>query len=212
MGKSVWKPGTVVYPVPAVMVSCGDIDGEKNIITVAWTGTINTNPPMTYVSIRPERHSYEMIKKSGEFVINLVTEKLAYACDYCGVRSGKDVDKFKEMKLTAVKGNEVSSPLIYESPVNIECKVKDIVELGSHHMFIGEVVSVSVSDEYMDETGKFHFNKSKPICYSHGGYFGLGKQLGTFGYSVKKQDNKKENSPKKERWRKTGRKNIKKKK
>ncbi len=212
MGKSVWKPGTVVYPVPAVMVSCGDIDGEKNIITVAWTGTINTNPPMTYVSIRPERHSYEMIKKSGEFVINLVTEKLAYACDYCGVRSGKDVDKFKEMKLTAVKGNEVSSPLIYESPVNIECKVKDIVELGSHHMFIGEVVSVSVSDEYMDETGKFHFNKSKPICYSHGGYFGLGKQLGTFGYSVKKQDNKKENSPKKERWRKTGRKNKKKKK
>lgn len=212
MGKSVWKPGTVVYPVPAVMVSCGDIDGEKNIITVAWTGTINTNPPMTYVSIRPERHSYKMIKKSGEFVINLVTEKLAYACDYCGVRSGKDVDKFKEMKLTAVKGNEVSSPLIYESPVNIECKVKDIVELGSHHMFIGEVVSVSVSDEYMDETGKFHFNKSKPICYSHGGYFGLGKQLGTFGYSVKKQDNKKENSPKKERWRKTGRKNTKKKK
>ncbi len=212
MGKSVWKPGTVVYPVPAVMVSCGNIDGEKNIITVAWTGTINTNPPMTYVSIRPERHSYEMIKKSGEFVINLVTEKLAYACDYCGVRSGKDIDKFKEMKLTAVKGNEVLAPLIYESPVNIECKVKDIIELGSHHMFIGEVVSVSVSDEYMDETGKFHFNKSKPICYSHGGYFGLGKQLGTFGYSVKKQDNKKENSPKKERWRKTGRKNTKKKK
>lgn len=212
MGKSVWKPGTVVYPVPAVMVSCGNIDGEKNIITVAWTGTINTNPPMTYVSIRPERHSYEMIKKSGEFVINLVTEKLAYACDYCGVRSGKDIDKFKEMKLTAVKGNEVLAPLIYESPVNIECKVKDIIELGSHHMFIGEVVSVSVSDEYMDKTGKFHFNKSKPICYSHGGYFGLGKQLGTFGYSVKKQDNKKENSPKKERWRKTGRKNTKKKK
>lgn len=212
MGKSVWKPGTVVYPVPAVMVSCGNIDGEKNIITVAWTGTINTNPPMTYVSIRPERHSYEMIKKSGEFVINLVTEKLAYACDYCGVRSGKDIDKFKEMKLTAVKGNEVLAPLIYESPVNIECKVKDIIELGSHHMFIGEVVSVSVSDEYMDETGKFHFNKSKPICYSHGGYFGLGKQLGTFGYSVKKQDNKKENSSKKERWRKTGRKNTKKKK
>lgn len=212
MGKSVWKPGTVVYPVPAVMVSCGNIDGEKNIITVAWTGTINTNPPMTYVSIRPERHSYEMIKKSGEFVINLVTEKLAYACDYCGVRSGKDIDKFKEMKLTAVKGNEVLAPLIYESPVNIECKVKDIIELGSHHMFIGEVVSVSVSDEYMDKTGKFHFNKSKPICYSHGGYFGLGKQLGTFGYSVKKRDNKKENSPKKERWRKTGRKNTKKKK
>ncbi len=212
MGKSVWKPGTVVYPVPAVMVSCRNIDGEKNIITVAWTGTINTNPPMTYVSIRPERHSYEMIKKSGEFVINLVTEKLAYACDYCGVRSGKDIDKFKELKLTAVKGNEVLAPLIYESPVNIECKVKDIIELGSHHMFIGEVVSVSVSDEYMDETGKFHFNKSKPICYSHGGYFGLGKQLGTFGYSVKKQDNKKENFPKKERWRKTGRKNTKKKK
>ncbi len=204
MGKSVWKPGTVIYPVPAVMVSCGDIDGEKNIITVAWTGTINTNPPMTYVSIRPERHSYEMIKKTGEFVINLVTENLAYACDFCGVRSGKDVDKFSEMKLTPFKGNVVSAPLIYESPVNIECKVKEIVKLGSHDMFIGEVVSVSVSDEYMDETGKFHFNKSKPICYSHGGYFGLGKQLGTFGYSVKKQ--KDETKPKKERWRKTGRK------
>ena len=204
MGKSVWKPGTVIYPVPAVMVSCGDIEGEKNIITVAWTGTINTNPPMTYVSIRPERHSYEIIKKTGEFVINLVTENLAYACDFCGVRSGKDVDKFSEMKLTPFKGNVVSAPLIYESPVNIECKVKEIVKLGSHDMFIGEVVSVSVSDEYMDETGKFHFNKSKPICYSHGGYFGLGKQLGTFGYSVKKQ--KDENKPKKARWRKTGRK------
>ena len=206
MGKSVWKPGTVIYPVPAVMVSCQNSKGEKNIITVAWTGTINTNPPMTYVSIRPERHSYNMIKESGEFVINLVTESLTYACDFCGVRSGRDLDKFSEMKLTPVKGNEVSAPIIYESPVNIECKVKDIVELGSHHMFIAEVVCVSVSDEYMDETGKFHFNKSKPICYSHGGYFGLGKQMGTFGYSVKKPQNDK---PKKDRWRNNGKKKSK---
>ncbi|MGM9915810.1 flavin reductase [Anaerotignum sp.] len=190
MGKDIWKPGTVIYPVPAVMVSCGTME-EKNIITVAWTGTVNSDPAMTYVSIRPSRHSYQIIKERGEFVINLVTEKLAYACDYCGVKSGRDIDKFAEMKLTAKKGEKVDAPIIYESPVNIECKVKEIIPLGTHHMFLAEVVSVQVSDEYLDETGKFHFDKAKPICYSHGAYYGLGKKLGTFGYSVKKKEDKK---------------------
>ncbi|WP_317854675.1 flavin reductase family protein [Chakrabartyella piscis] len=185
MGKANWKPGTVLYPVPAVMVSCGTME-SPNVITVAWTGTINSDPAMTYVSIRPSRHSFDLIKESGEFVINLVTKDLAYACDYCGVKSGRDLNKFEEMKLTPKKGEQVDAPIIYESPVNIECKVKEIIPLGTHHMFLGEVVSVSVSDEYLDETGKFHFNKTEPICYSHGGYYTLGEQLGTFGYSVKK--------------------------
>lgn len=186
MGKEIWKPGTVLYPVPVVMVSCGTMQ-SKNIFTAAWTGTINSDPAMTYVSIRPERHSYGLIKETGEFVINLVTEKLAYACDYCGVKSGRDMDKFHEMKLTAQKGEVVNAPIIYESPINIECKVKDIIALGSHDMFLGEVVSVSASSEYMDESGKFHFNDTHPICYSHGSYYTLGNELGTFGYSVKKK-------------------------
>lgn len=185
MGKAVWKPGTVLYPVPVVMVSCGT-EEKGNIITVAWTGTINSDPAMTYVSIRPSRHSFELIQNSGEFVINLVNKDLAYACDFCGVKSGRDMDKFKELNLTAKKGEKVDTPIIYESPVNIECKVKEIIPLGTHHMFLAEVVSVSVSDEYLDETGKFHFNDTEPVCYSHGAYFTLGKQLGTFGYSVKK--------------------------
>ena len=187
MGKDIWKPGTVLYPVPAVMVSCGTMEGEKNIITIAWAGTINTAPAMTYISVRPERHSYEMIKKSGEFVINLTTESLVRACDYCGVKSGKDIDKFKELKLTAAKASKVNAPIIYESPVNIECKVKDIIPLGTHHMFLAEVVAVSVSNEFMDKTGKFHFNNTKPVCYSHGEYFGLGNKLGKFGFSVQKK-------------------------
>ncbi len=195
MGKEIWKPGTVLYPVPAVMVSCGDMD-QKNIITVAWTGTVNSDPAMTYVSIRPSRHSYDIIKEKGEFVINLVTEKLAYACDFCGVKSGRDMDKFAEMHLTAQKGEKVDAPIIAESPVNIECKVKQIIPLGTHDMFLAEVVSVSVSDEYLDETGKFHFDKAKPICYSHGAYYGLGKKIGTFGYSVKKKDEKKDKKEK----------------
>lgn len=190
MGKDIWKPGTVIYPVPAVMVSCGTMK-EKNIITVAWTGIVNSDPAMTYVSIRPSRHSYQIIKERGEFVINLVTEQLAYACDACGVKSGRDIDKFAEMKLTAKKGEKVDAPIIYESPVNIECKVKQIIPLGTHDMFLAEVVSVQVSDEYLDETGKFHFDKAKPICYSHGAYYGLGKKLGTFGYSVRKKETKK---------------------
>ena len=203
MEKQIWKPGTVLYPVPAVMVSGGNME-QKNIITVAWTGTINTNPPMTYVSIRPERHSYELIKESGEFVINLVTKDLTYACDFCGVRSGRDVDKFTEMHLTAKKGEKVDCPIILESPVNIECKVKEIVPLGSHHMFLAEVVSVSVSEKYFDKTGKFHLNRSKPICYSHGGYFTLGEQVGSFGYSVRKKDTPKTGT--KQRKRRSGKK------
>ena len=187
MPKQNWKPGTVLYPVPVVMVSCGSMDGEKNIITVAGTGTINSDPAMTYISLRPSRHSYDIIKQSKEFVINLVTKKLTYACDYCGVKSGKEIDKFKEMHLTAVKGAKVSAPIIYESPINIECHVKDIIPLGTHDMFLGEVVNVSVSDTYLDKNGKFHFNKTNPICYSHGCYYALGEKLGSFGYSVKKK-------------------------
>ena len=181
-----WKPGTVLYPVPAVMVSCGSITGEKNIITIAWTGTINSDPAMTYISVRPERYSYNIIKETGEFVINLVTENLAFACDYCGVRSGRDTDKFAQTHLTAAKGSVIQAPIINESPVNIECRVKQIIPLGTHDMFLSEVVSVNVSDEFMDKTGKFHFDKTKPICYSHGQYFGLGRAIGKFGYSVKK--------------------------
>ena len=143
---------------------------------------------MTYVSIRPSRHSYNIIKETGEFVINLVTERLAYACDFCGVRSGRDLDKFETMHLTAKKGEKVNAPIIYESPVNIECKVKEIIPLGTHDMFLAEVVSVQVSDEYLDETGKFHFDRAKPICYSHGAYYGLGRKIGTFGYSVRKKE------------------------
>lgn len=194
MAKQNWKAGTVLYPVPVVMVSCGNMEGEKNIITVAWTGTINSDPPMTYISLRHCRYSYDIIKQSKEFVINLVTKKLAYACDYCGVKSGKDIDKFNEMNLTATKGTKVSSPIIYESPINIECVVKDIIPLGTHDMFLAEVVNVSVSEEYLDQSGKFHFNKTNPICYSHGCYYTLGEKLGSFGYSVKKKKSKKRKS------------------
>lgn len=198
MSKDIWKAGTVLYPVPVVMVSCGEYNNSEltssNIITIAWTGTINTDPPMLSISIRPERYSYDIIKNTGEFVVNLVTKKLAFANDYCGVKSGRDVDKFQEMHLTPVKGELVNAPIIYESPVNIECKVKDIIELGTHHMFLGEIKSVSVSKEYFDETNKFHFNKSEPICYSHGGYYSLGENLGSFGYSVRKNKPKKNRS------------------
>ncbi len=190
MGKQIWKPGNMVYPLPVVMVSCGEEGKAPNIITVAWTGTICTNPAMVYISVRPERHSYDMIKNSGEFVINLTTEQLAYATDYCGVKSGRDMDKFKESRLTAVMGSLKQAPMIKESPVNIECVVESILPLGSHHMFIAKVVQVHVEEEYMDEKGKFHLSQSDPIVYSHGEYYNLGKQLGTFGYSVKKSEKK----------------------
>ena len=190
MGKQIWKPGNMVYPLPVVMVSCGQEGKSPNIITVAWTGTICTNPTMVYISVRPERYSYDMIKNSGEFVINLTTEKLAYATDYCGVKSGRDIDKFKEVELTAVMGSLKQAPMIKESPVNIECVVENIVPLGSHHMFVAKVVQVHVDEEYMDEKGKFHLSQADPIVYSHGEYYNLGKQLGTFGYSVKKPEKK----------------------
>ena len=187
MTKQTWKPGNMLYPLPAVMVSVTDGKGEDDIITVAWTGTICTNPPMVYISVRPERHSYHMIKETGEFVINLTTEKLAKATDFCGVRSGRDVDKFKETGLTREKADIVSAPMIKESPVSIECKVKEIKELGSHHMFIADVVSVEVDGAYMDQKGKFDLNRAGLMVYSHGEYFGLGKKLGTFGYSVRRK-------------------------
>ena len=175
----------MVYPLPAVMVSCGDFD-NANIITVAWTGTICTNPAMTYISIRPERYSYDIIKNTGEFVINLTTKKLARSTDFAGVRSGRDINKFEALKLTKEKANEVNVPLIKESPINIECKVTEIKELGSHHMFIAKVLCVNVDEKYLDKTGRFNMEKCGLIAYSHGQYFELGENLGRFGFSVKK--------------------------
>ena len=191
MAKQIWKPGNMLYPLPAVMVSVSDKAGKDNIITVAWAGTVCTNPPMVSISVRPERYSYHMIKETGEFVINLTTEKLAFATDYCGVKSGRDVDKFKEMHLTKEKAKEVQAPLILESPVNIECRVRECRELGSHHMFLAEVVAVHVDETYMDEKGKFDLNAAGLLAYSHGEYFSLGKKLGKFGYSIQKQKTKK---------------------
>ncbi|MBO5347421.1 MAG: flavin reductase family protein [Lachnospiraceae bacterium] len=186
MGKETWKPGNMLYPLPVVMVSVADKAGNHNIITIAWAGTICSNPPMVSISVRPERHSYKMLKETGEFVINLTTKDLVYATDYCGVKSGRDVDKFKEMNLTALPGEKVKTPLIAESPVNLECKVTEVIPLGSHDMFLAEVVAVHVDDKYMDKCGKFHLEQAEPIVYSHGAYLETGKQLGTFGYSVKK--------------------------
>lgn len=185
--KQEWKPGNMLYPVPAVMVTAADKKGQHNIITVAWTGTVCTNPPMVYISVRPERYSYHMIAETGEFVINLTTRKLAYATDYCGVKSGREVDKYAFLKLTKQKASKVTPPLIGESPVNIECKVTECIKLGSHHMFLAEVVAVHVSETYMDENGKFHLEQAEPIVYSHGAYYGLEDILGTFGYSVRKK-------------------------
>ena len=186
MGKQHWKAGNMLNPVPAVMVSVSDGNGKNNIITVAWAGTICTNPPMLSISVRPERYSYEMIKSTKEFVVNLTTKDLVRACDYCGVTSGRDVDKFEKMKLTPIKLPNVSVPGIKESPVNIECRVKKIEELGSHTMFIADVVGVTVDDEYMDEKGKFNINDTGLVMYSHGEYFVMGEELGKFGYSIKK--------------------------
>ncbi len=186
MAKQTWKPGNMLYPLPVVMVSVADKEGNPNIITVAWAGTVCTNPPMVSISVRPERYSYHMIEETGEFVINLTTEKLAYTTDYCGVRSGRDVDKFKELHLTPEKAEHVSAPMIAESPVNIECKVVKKETPGSHHIFLAEVKAVHVDDAYMDQTGRFALEKTDPIVYVHGQYYRLGKLLGTFGYSVKK--------------------------
>ena len=186
-GRMLWKPGNMVYPVPAVMVTAADREGKTNIITIAWTGTVCTNPPMAYISVRPERYSYGMLKETGEFVINLTTEKLVRATDYCGVKSGRDTDKWKETGLTPIPAQEVNVPLIKESPVNIECRVSEIRELGSHHMFLARVVAVDVDEAYLNEQGRFELQKAAPIVYSHGEYYGLSSLLGTFGYSVRKK-------------------------
>lgn len=191
MAKKTFKPGTMLNPLPVVMVTCGQGD-EKNIITIAWTGIVNSEPPMTYVSVRESRHSYDLIKKSGEFVINTTTEELAKATDYCGVKSGRDVDKFKEMGLTPIPAQMVSCPMIKESPVNLECKVKDIHAYGSHHMFVAEIVNVHVDEELIDEAGRIHIDKSNPLAYVHGEYFGIKKYpIGKFGYSIMKAKTRK---------------------
>ncbi len=183
-----WKPGTMVYPIPAVMVSCGHALEEYNIITIAWTGTICTKPPMCYISIRPERHSYDIIKATGDFVINLTTRELARATDWCGVKSGREHNKFKEMGLTAGEAKVVSSPIIQESPVNIECKVKEIKEVGVHHLFLAEVVHIQASEKYLDRnTGKFELAGANPIVYIHGNYYETGRKIGKFGFSVEKK-------------------------
>lgn len=198
MGKQVWKAGNMVYPLPAVMVSTADKSGKSNILTIAWTGTICTNPAMVYISVRPERYSYHMLKESGEFVINLTTEQLAKATDYCGVRSGKDVDKWKEAHLTPAKAEKLAyAPVIEECPVNIECKVTEIKELGSHHMFLAEVLAVQIDEEYLNEKNKFELNKTGLMAYSHGEYLSLGKKIGTFGHSVKKKKSKSKQKKKK---------------
>ncbi|OKZ75767.1 MAG: flavin reductase [Clostridium sp. 26_22] len=186
MGKITWKPGTFVYPIPAVMVSCGTME-KSNIITVAWTGIINTNPAMVYISVRPTRYSYNLIKDQGEFVINLTTKNLVKATDWCGVKTGAKVDKFKEMKLHKEKANFVKCPMIKESPVSVECKVKEIKELGSHTMFIAEVVAINVDEKYIDNKGAFDITKCDLMAYANGNYLAMGKKLGKFGFSVKKK-------------------------
>lgn len=186
MSKLKWKAGNMIYPLPAVIVSCGETEEEYNAITIAWTGTICTNPPMTYISVRPSRHSYPILKRTGAFVINLTTEELVRATDYCGVKSGKDEDKLKTVGLT-YEPSDVAAPLIKECPVNIMCEVTEVKELGSHDMFMAKVVGIYVDDKYMDENDKFHLDQANLMAYSHGSYFSLGKKLGTFGYSIRKK-------------------------
>ena len=187
-----WKPGNMIYPLPAVLVSCGSELSEYNVLTVAWVGTLCTNPPMCYISVRPERYSYPIIQKNMEFVINLTTKDMAYATDWCGVRSGKDYNKFEDMKLTPGKAKVVKAPIIEESPVSIECRVKEIIPLGSHHMFIAEGVNVQADDCYLDKgSGKFELANADPLVYLHGGYFELGEKIGKFGWSVEKKRKKK---------------------
>ena len=202
MGKQIWKPGNMIYPLPAVMVSTADKSGKANIITVAWTGTVCTNPAMLYISVRPERYSYGLLKDSGEFVVNLTTEKLKKATDWCGVKSGRDVDKWEAMHLTQGKASKLQyAPIIEECPVNIECTVTEVKELGSHHMFLAKVEAVQVGEEYLDEKGRLQLGKAGLLAYSHGEYLTLGKSLGTFGWSVRKKPDvdkkRKKNSGKK---------------
>ncbi|MDD3405630.1 MAG: flavin reductase family protein [Sphingobacteriia bacterium] len=186
--KTSWKPGTMIYPLPAILVSCGADETEYNMLTVSWVGTVCTNPAMCYVSVRPERHSHPIIKRTGEFVLNLTNEDMAFATDWCGVKSGKDFNKFAEMHLTPRKGEQVSAPIIVESPLSIECRVKQILPLGSHDMFIAEVVNVQADSRYIDsETGEFKLLEAKLITYSHGHYYKLGEEIGKFGWSVRKK-------------------------
>ena len=191
MGKIDFKPGNMLYPLPAVLVTVRNQEGEDNVFTVAWTGTVCTNPPMLYISVRPERYSYQAIKMTGEFAINLTTRSMVKAVDFCGVRSGAHVDKFEVTGLKKMEAASIHVPLLEESPVNIECRVKEILPLGSHHMFIADVVHVTVDDRYMDQAGTFHLEKADPVVYSHGTYYGLGKAEGSFGFSVKKRKKKK---------------------
>lgn len=191
MAKISFKPGNMLYPLPAVLVTVRDKAGNDNVLTIGWTGTICSDPAMVSISVRPERHSYHMIKETGEFVINLTTGKLAFATDYCGVKSGRDVDKFKEMHLTKLPAQKVGAPLIGESPVNIECRVTQTIELGTHVMFLATVEAVTVDDAYMDEKNTFHLRKADPIVYSHGEYYTLDKMIGKFGYSVRKKAGRK---------------------
>lgn len=187
MSKISWKPGNMLYPLPVVLVTCTDGRGNDNVLTIAWAGTVCSDPAMLSISVRQERYSYPMIKETGEFVVNLTTEKLLWATDYCGVRSGREEDKFQKAGLTKGKAEKVQAPVILESPVNIECKVKEILPLGSHDLFLAEVVNVQVSDEYMDEHGTFHLAEANPLVYSHGMYHAMGQPLGSFGYTVRKK-------------------------
>jgi flavin reductase (DIM6/NTAB) family NADH-FMN oxidoreductase RutF len=184
MSKQLWKPSTILNPVPAVMVTCVDQEGKPNIITLAWAGTINSEPPMLSISVRKQRYSYNLIKEKEQFVVNLTTRRLAFATDYCGVKSGRDIDKFEVMKLTPEKASKVDVPLIAESPVNIECRVKNVMELGSHDLFLAEIVAVNVDEALLDEKGKLCLERADLICFSHGEYWSLGKALGHFGFSV----------------------------
>ena len=189
--KLLWKPGTMLYPVPAVLVSCGEYGGVQNIITIAWTGVVCTDPPMCSIAIRPGRFSHEMIRESGEFVINLTTTAMARAVDWCGVKSGRDHDKFREMKLTPLPAKHVRAPLIAESPVNLECRVGEVRELGSHHLFIAEILAVHADPAYFDpRTGYFNLAAARPLCYCHGHYYEMGRHIGKFGFSVEKKKKK----------------------
>ncbi|MBR5314495.1 MAG: flavin reductase family protein [Clostridia bacterium] len=190
MSKVVWKGGTLLSPVPPVMVSCGDME-NSNIITIAWTGILNSNPPKTYVSIRPQRHSFEIIKNTKEFVINLTPASLVKEADYCGIYTGAKVDKFEKCNFTKVQGSTVACPMIDECPMSLECKVTDIVELGSHHMFIADITAINVDESLLGDDGKLHLEKAKLAAFAHGEYFELGKKIGTFGFSVKKKKSKK---------------------
>ena len=191
MTKVDWKPGTMIYPLPAVMVSLGETAEEYNIITIAWTGTLCSDPPMCYISVRPERHSYAILKRTGEFVINLTTRPLAFATDWCGVRSGRQYRKFDEMHLTPGPATKVKAPIIVEAPINIECRVTEIRRLGTHDMFMAEVVNVKADQQYIDvRTGAFDLAQAEPLVFAHGQYFTLGRKLGKFGFSVEKKRRK----------------------